>query len=101
MDFGRLFGTFWEPKCLQKSIEILDAFLDAKKEVVRIFAGRPGGMCRVPGGNNRGVQGSKNCRRIEEQSQGDPELYLARRPGWGGGPLRAFRRAALYEKSVK
>ena len=42
-------------------------------------------MCRVPGGNNRGVQGSQNCRRIEDQSQGDPEFSLARRLRWGGG----------------
>ena len=46
---------------------------------------RPGGMCRVPGGNNRGVQGSQDCRRIEDQSQGDSEFDLARRLRWGGG----------------
>ena len=28
--FGRLLAPFWQSKCLQKSNEILDAFLDAK-----------------------------------------------------------------------
>ena len=28
--FGRLLAPFWESKCLQKSSEILDAFLEAK-----------------------------------------------------------------------
>ena len=32
LHFGRLFGAFWEPKSVQKSSEILDAFLEAKKE---------------------------------------------------------------------
>ena len=53
-------------------------------------------MCRVPGGNNRGVQGCQNFWRDEDQSQGDPDCDLARRPRWGGGSLRAFRRAVLF-----
>ncbi len=35
--FGKLFGAFDEPKCIQKSIENLDAILDAKKEAPLIF----------------------------------------------------------------
>ena len=61
MDFGRLLGPFWEPKRHQKSNEILDAFLEAQKEVPLLFLARPGGMCGVPGGNNRGVQGRQKC----------------------------------------
>ena len=47
--FWRLLAPFWESKCLQKSSEILDAFLEAKKELGPIFLGRPGGMRGGPG----------------------------------------------------
>ena len=38
-----------EPKCLQKSSEILDAILEAKQVDSQIFWGRPGGMRRASG----------------------------------------------------
>ena len=98
MDFGRLLGPFWDPKRHQKINEILDAILDAKKWIPGIFGGAPGGMCRVPGGNNRGVQGCQNCRRDEDQGirnsrivSSTPSL-VGRRiaphipPGWDSEP---------------
>ena len=39
------------------------------------------------------------CWRTEEQDR-DSELCLARRPGWGGGSLRAFRRAEVIVDAV-
>ena len=44
------------------------------------------------------MEGGKNqiCRKSEGKGQGTLALGLARRPGWGGGSLRAFRRAVLF-----
>ncbi len=42
-------GAFWEPKCLQKSSEILDAILEAKRGGGEQIWGRPGGMRRASG----------------------------------------------------
>ena len=49
LHFGRLLAPFWEPKCNQKSSEILDAFLEVKKQLGPIFLERSGGMRGVPG----------------------------------------------------
>ena len=48
-------APFWEPKCNQKSSEILDAILEAQKEVPLIFWARLGGMREGPGEDNGGV----------------------------------------------
>ena len=113
MDFGRLLGTGWEPKRHLKVDEILDAILGAKKEASPIFWGRPGGMCRVPGGNNRGVQGCQNCRRDEDQGIRNSRLVsstpslVGRRiapripPGWDSGPKNNAPQASwIYRKRV-
>ena len=42
--FGRLLAPFWEPKCNQKSSEILEAILEVKKGCARQIWGGPGGM---------------------------------------------------------
>ena len=73
----------------------MDAILEAKRGAVRIFSGRPGGMRRASG---EIIEGYK--------SQGDLAACLARRTRWGGGALRAFRRAeiifdvVLFERCV-
>ena len=43
------------------------------------------------------MEGYRNqiCQKIEGKDQGAPSCDLARRPGWGGGALRAFRRAEI------
>ena len=42
-------GAFWELKCLQKFNEILDAFLEAKRELWQIFVGSAQRNARGPG----------------------------------------------------
>ena len=54
--FGSPLEAFWEPKGLQKSSNILDAILEAKKGAPRIFWGRPGGMRGGPGRDYGGVR---------------------------------------------
>ena len=48
------------------------------------------------------MEGYKNqiCQKIEGKGQGALALGLARRPGWGGGRLRAFRRAEIIVDAV-
>ena len=102
--FGRLLAPFWQPKCNQKSNEILEAILEVKKEGGLLFWGRFCGMRGVPGEPMEGYENELR-QRIPAENQGEgKELSksgLARRLRWGGGTLRAFRRTALYEKSVK
>ena len=95
MDFGWLLGAFWEPTRHPKFDTILDGFWDARKAVVRIFAGRPGGMRGVPGGIKGGYKDAKIAGETRTRALGIPDWYLARRPWWGGGSLRAFRRAEV------
>ena len=83
--FGRLWAPFWSSKALQKSSEILDAFLEAKKGGEPVIRGRPGGLRGPPGEDYGGVREPFFCRRNEDQGQGALSLCLARRPGWGGG----------------
>ena len=40
------------------------------------------------------------CQKIEGKGQGALAFDLARRPGWGGGSLRAFRRAEVIVNAV-
>ena len=53
--FRSLLAPFWEPKCDQKSSEILEAILNVKKRARPIFWERPGGMRGGPGEDNGGV----------------------------------------------
>ena len=48
-------APFCEPKCLQKSSEILEAILEVKKGAGLLFWERPGGMRGGPGEDNGGV----------------------------------------------
>ena len=102
--FGRHLGVFWQQKCVQKSGEILEAILEAKKGVPRIFWGRPGGMRGGPGEDNGGVRepiSAENRGRGSKAGARSSRLrYLARRPRWGGGSLRAFRRAGVIFDAV-
>ena len=55
-------------------------------------------MREGPGEDNGGVLepiSAENRGREPRQRQGTLELDLARRPRWGGGALRAFRRAEI------
>ena len=95
--------AFWEPKGFQKSSEILDAILEAKK------VDKTGGI-RSAWRNARGVwreerRGDKdhlgqnfrkkNLAKNQGLGQEALESNLACRPRWGGGALRAFRRAEV------
>ena len=63
-----------------------------------IFWERPGGMRGGPREDNGGVREqipAENRGREPRRRQGTLELGLARRPQWGGGSLRAFRRARV------
>ena len=93
MDFGRLLGPFWELKCHQKINEILDANFEAKRGQQTPDLGSARRNARGRGEDNGGVQGCQNCRSDEDQAFGTLGSDLARRPRWGGGSLRAFRRA--------
>ena len=75
--------------------EILDAILEAKSGAGTRQIGSARRNARGRGEDNGGVQGCQNCRSDEDQAFGTLGLHLARRPWWGGGPLRAFRRAVL------
>ena len=46
--FGRLLGGFWEPKCIQKSSEILEAILEAKQGGLTDFLGHAWRNARGP-----------------------------------------------------
>ena len=96
---GIILGGFWQLKCLQNPSEILEAILEAKKGVPRIFWGRPGGMRGVPGEDNGGVRepiSAENRGREPRPGAMSSRLwYLARRPRGSGGSLRAFRRARV------
>ena len=59
MDFGKLLEPFWELKWHQKINAILNAFLEAKKRVRRIFEGRPGGMRGAVGRIMEGYKDAK------------------------------------------
>ena len=102
--FGRLLAPFWEPKCNQKSSEILEAILEVKKGDRLIFWERPGGMRGGPGEDNGGVRErtpAENSGREPRRRQGTLEGGLARRPRWGGGTLRAFRWAGLLWAALR
>ena len=64
MDFGRLLGPIWELKWHPKIDEILDAFLEAKKEFRRFFGVGP---AECAGSLGRIMEGYKNqiCQKIE------------------------------------
>ena len=56
-----------------------------------------------PGEDNGGVRepiSAENRGREPRRRQGTLELGLARRPRWGGGSLRAFRRAGVIFDAV-
>ena len=75
--FGRLLAPFWQPKCNQKSSEILDAILEVKKVAPRIFWGRLCGMRGGPGEDNGGVlerTPDKNRGREPRRRQGTLEV---------------------------
>ena len=95
--FGRLLEAFWEANCDQKWSEILDAILEAKKVAFPLVLGRPGGMRRASGEIIEGYENIQKRRGERGQGQGYLEACLARRPGWGGGSLRALRRAEVID----
>ena len=69
MDFEMLFYTFWEPNCIKKTVEILDAFLEAREKVPPHLWGRPGGMCRSLGGIIGGYEDPKIARTRAKEIQ--------------------------------
>ena len=96
--FGRLLAPFWQPKGLQKSSEILNAILEPKRRPQMHPLGSARRNARGPGEDNGGVlerTPDKNRGREPRRRQGTLEGGLARRPRWGGGSLRAFRRAGV------
>ena len=64
--FGRLWGPFWEPNCIQKSSEMLDAILDAKKGDPRQILGPAECAGRV----GRIMEGYKN---LQKRQGGDKD----------------------------
>ena len=66
-----------------------------------VIWGRPGGMRGVPGGIIGGYKDAKIAGETRPENQGQeegiPEFNLARRSRWGGGSLRAFRRAGVRD----
>ena len=73
--FGRLLAPFWESKCLQKSSEILDAILEAKKVPGLIFWERPGGMRGGPGEDNGGVLELTPGRESRQSTKAEARKY--------------------------
>ena len=59
MDFGRLLDPFWELKWHEKIGEILDAILEANKEVPPHFWDQPGGMRGAVGRLMEGYKDAK------------------------------------------
>ena len=87
-------GGFWEPKGLKKTIKILNAFWDAKKGAER--TGVPLGGMRGPAGEIQRGSG----RDLDRELPSSRRIWaanLARHPRWGGGSLRAFRRAGVRD----
>ena len=103
MNFGIILGGFWHhfgsPNAFKNRVKFWRSFWRPNEANRHLIWGRRGGMREGPGEDNGGVlerTPGKNRGREPRRRQGTLELGLARRPRWGGGTLRAFRRAALF-----
>ena len=103
MDFGSILGGFLEhfgsQNAFKNRVKFWRRFFHEKPSRAYLKRGRPGGMRGGPGEDYGGVRvqiPAENSGRDRRQGPGALESDLARRPRWGGGSLRAFRRAVLF-----
>ena len=66
-----------------------------KRRLGRFFEVRPAECAGSLGGIIGGYKDAKIAGETRTRALGIPVVYLARRPWWGGGSLRAFRRAGV------
>ena len=104
MNFGIILEGFWHhfgsPNAFKNRVKFWMRFWKLKVAPDPVKEGRRGGMRGVPGEDNGGVRErtpAENSGREPRRRQGTLELGLARRPRWGGGTLRAFRRVAIFK----
>ena len=101
--FGSRWEAFWEPKGVQKSSKILEPILEAKRGPGAHPLGSARRNARGPGGRKKAgkrtilarISGRKTWPRTRAWGKEALGSNLARHPGWGGGALRAFRRAEI------
>ena len=102
MNLGSILNSFWHhfgsQTAIKNRVKFWKRFWTPKRGPEHLQEGRPGGMRGVPGEDNGGVRErtpAENSGREPRRRQGTLESGLARRPRWGGGSLRAFRRAGV------
>ena len=107
MNFCIILEGFWHhfgtPNAFKNRVKFWKRFWKPKRGPEPLHNWRPGGMRGGPGEDNGGVlerTPDKNRGREPRRRQGTLELGLARRPRWGGGSLRAFRRAGVIIHAV-
>ena len=99
IDVGWILGGFWDhfgsQNGIQKSMKFRMRFRRPKQGGPWFFGVGPAECAGSLGGIIGGYKDAKIAGETRTRALGIPGLCLAR-PWWGGGPLRAFRRAALY-----
>ena len=107
MNFGIILEGFWHhfgsQNAIKNRVKFWMRFWRPTDAPGHLQEGRPGGMRGVPGEDNGGIRErtpAENRGREPRRRQGTLEGGLARRPRWGGGSLRAFRRAGVIIQAV-
>ena len=102
IDFGWILGGFWDHFGIQngikKSMKFWMRFWMPKNGSPAFLGVRPAECAGSLGGIIGGYKDAKIAGETRTRALGILELCPARRPWWGGGSLRAFRRAALCGK---
>ena len=93
MHFLLILRSFWDPKCFQTSSEIWDAILEAKRGHQTPNSGSTRRNARGPGEDN--WRGARIQKLPERRGPGlrSSRVGSSTPSRWGGGTLRAFRRA--------
>ena len=106
-DFLKVFGVilegFWEhcgsQNAIKNRVKIWMRFWRPKRERYPVPGARLGGMRGGIGEDNGGVREPISAENRGREPRAGARIsrlrYLARRPRWGGGSLRAFRRARV------
>ena len=101
VDFVPCLGRFWEhfgsQNAVKHRMKMLMRFWRPNQANKPVILGRLGGMRGVPGEDYGGVRepisAENRGREPRAGARSSRFRYLVRRPRWGGGSLRAFRRA--------
>ena len=101
--FGRLLEHFRSQNAIKNRVKFWMRFWRSKRGAPSKSGGRFGGMRGGIGEDYGGVRetiSAENRGRDQRRRSGILGCVLARRPRWGGGSLRAFRRAGVIFDAV-